>query len=118
MKKVVQVSALFVAMFALAIVSEADELESTLQSHFEQTQDFTFTRYQRVDQPDADEYGTVRYLVMDFDLALADRSSLQRSVHTICTTVLKDTRLIRNLSDAGYDMISVSFDQRSQYDCL
>jgi len=31
---------------------------------------------------------------------------------------LKDLDLIRNLSESGYDMVSVAFDRRSQFDCL
>jgi hypothetical protein len=32
--------------------------------------------------------------------------------------LLKDRDLIRHLSDSGYDMVSVAFDRRSQFDCL
>jgi len=118
MKNLVQGTVLLVAMFSVAMVSEADELSSTLQSHFGQQPDFTYMSYESIDQAHADEYGSVRYLVMDFNLALASSGVLQQSVHAICSTVLKDTQLIRSLSDAGYDMISVSFDRQSQYDCL
>jgi hypothetical protein len=33
-------------------------------------------------------------------------------------TLLKDRELIRSLSDSGYDMVSVAFDRKSQFDCL
>ena len=33
-------------------------------------------------------------------------------------TLLEDRDLIRQLSDSGYDMVSVAFDRRSQFDCL
>ena len=32
--------------------------------------------------------------------------------------LLKDRELVRSLSDSGYDMVSVAFDRRSQFDCL
>ena len=31
---------------------------------------------------------------------------------------VEDRDLIRQLSDSGYDMVSVAFDRRSQFDCL
>jgi hypothetical protein len=33
-------------------------------------------------------------------------------------TLLRDQDLIRRLSQSGYDMVSVAFDRRSQFDCL
>ena len=33
-------------------------------------------------------------------------------------TLLKDRALVRSLSDSGYDMVSVAFDRKSQFDCL
>ncbi len=115
--KVIQTFVLFVAMFSLAAVSEADELSTALQTHFDSQSAFKYINYESVDQAHADEYGSMRYLVMDFTSALAS-IDLQSSIHHICSSVLKDQSLIRRLSDAGYDMVSVSFDRQSQYDCL
>jgi hypothetical protein len=47
-----------------------------------------------------------------------ETEQLQASVHKVCMTLLKDRELIRQLSDSGYDMVSVAFDRRSQFDCL
>lgn len=115
--KTVQAFVLFITMFSVAAVSEADELSTVLQAHFENEPPLKYLTYESIDQAHADEYGSMRYLVMDFDLALAS-ADLQGSIHHICSLVLKDKHLISRLSDDGYDMVSVSFDKQSQYDCL
>lgn len=112
-----QGSLLFVMMGLLATVSEADELSSRLESHFNSSDAVRFLNYERVDQAHADEYGGMRYLVMDFDLRTAS-NDIQSSIYQICNTVLADQQLIQDLSHNGYDMVSVSFDRQSQYDCL
>lgn len=117
MKDVLQGLMLFVSMFALATLAEADEIESTLQERFEQLTEVQFLSYESVEQTHADDFGAYRYLVMDFNASLAS-ASVQSNIHSICSTLLKDLDLIRKLSDQGYDMISVSFDRQSQYDCL
>lgn len=118
-QKAFQGIVLFIMMFSLASVSEADELSSRLQSHFNSdsfTQNMRFVDYESVEQAHADEFGGMRYLVMDFDLlAINDE---QYSVHQICNAVLADRQLIQDLSHDGYHMLSVSFDRQSQYDCL
>lgn len=115
--KIIQAFILFMAMFSLAAVSEADELSNVLKTHFDKASTLKFVTYESVDEAHADEYGTMRYLVMDFDSAIAS-NDLQGSVHHICSSVLQDQGLIRRLSAEGYDMVSVSFDRQSQYDCL
>lgn len=112
-----QSALLFGLMFSLAGISEADDLSQRLESHFDQSLDYRFLNYERVEHAHADEFGNMSYLVMDFDAQLA-WANVQESIHQICEKVLDDTHLIRDLSDQGYDMISVSFDRQSQYDCL
>jgi len=117
-----QGTVIFVLMFSLAAITEADELSQKLASHFDASDDFKYIDYESIDQVHADEFGNMRYLVMDFDLALASvghqNNDLQHSIHSICSKVLKDHSLLLQLSDAGFDMVSVSFDKQSQYDCL
>ena len=115
--KMIQTFVLFFAMFSLAAVSEADELSTALEAHFDNESALRYVAYESIDQVHADEYGSMRYLVMDFELALAS-TDLQGSIHDICSKVLRDKGLISRLSAAGYDMVSVSFDMQSQYDCL
>lgn len=108
---------LFVAMFSLAAISEADEFSSRLESHFNSDSSYRFINYESVNQAHADEYGSMRYLVMDFDLRVAS-NDVQSSIHQICNIVLADRQLVKDISRNGYDMLSVSFDRQSQYDCL
>jgi hypothetical protein len=117
LNKIIQTFVLFVAMFSLAATSEADDLSTALEAHFDNTSALKYVTYESVDQAHADEYGSMRYLVMDFELALAS-TDLQGNVYRICSSVLEDKNLISRLSAAGFDMVSVSFDRQSQYDCL
>lgn len=60
-----------------------------------------------------------KYLIVDFRLNNdPDTEQLQASVHKVCMAMLKNRDLIRDLSNRGYDMVSVAFDRRSQFDCL
>lgn len=118
-QKAFQGMILFTMMFSLAAVAEADELSSRLKSHFETgsfEQSVRFLNYESIKQAHTDEFGGMRYLVMDFDLLAVN--DIQYSVHQICNTVLADRQLVSDLSHDGYDMVSVSFDRQSQYDCL
>lgn len=63
-----------------------------------------------------------KYLILDFrlhgDLHDNPGDRLQSRIHAICTTVLSNRELIRDLSSKGYSKVAVAFDRRSQYDCL
>lgn len=60
-----------------------------------------------------------KYLIVDFRLKdNPGNEQLQASVHKVCMALLKDRDLIRDLTREGYDMVSVAFDRRSQFDCL
>ena len=60
-----------------------------------------------------------KYLIVDFRLnEEPGTEQLQASVHRVCMAMLKNRDLIRDLSNQGYDMVSVAFDRRSQFDCL
>ena len=82
----------------------------------------TYIGYESVERQDIPASAAVdrKYLIVDFRLASNQLASeqLQASVHKVCMTLLKDRELIRQLSDSGYDMVSVAFDRRSQFDCL
>jgi len=122
LKQVIQGVVLLAAIFSLSVVSDADELidsqlNDNLATHFNQQTAAKFIAVESIEQYHADEFGKMRYLVLDFDLALAS-TNIQTSIHSICSSVLNDLGLVKKLSDQGYDMISVSFDRDSQYDCL
>lgn len=60
-----------------------------------------------------------KYLIVDFRLnGNPGTEQLQASVHKVCMAMLKDRDLIRDLSQRGFDMVSVAFDRKSQFDCL
>lgn len=79
--------------------------------------DLFFIGYQSVQSAGADGQ---TYMLLDFryDGQTPRGRDLYASIDRICRTVLTNTRLVQDLSNAGYDMVSVAFDERSQYDCL
>lgn len=59
------------------------------------------------------------YLLLDFHYdEMPPQEELQASIHSICTEVLRNQELVRDLSRNGVNMVSVAFDRRHQYDCL
>ena len=60
-----------------------------------------------------------KYLLLDFRYPRTPEGDrMQSRIHRICMAVLSNRDLVSELSEAGYDMISVAFDRRHQYDCL
>jgi len=81
----------------------------------------TYIGYESVEREDIPASAAVerKYLIVDFRFhSQPADEQLQASVHKVCMTLLKDRDLIRTLTDSGYDMVSVAFDRRSQFDCL
>ena len=82
----------------------------------------TYIGYESVERQDIPEAATVdrKYLIVDFRFRNEQPKTeqLQASVHKACMALLRNRELIRSLSDSGYDMVSVAFDRRSQFDCL
>lgn len=93
-----------------------------LMSQLFPQQHATYIGYESIVREDIPVSAAVdrKYLIVDFRFAAGEPPSeqLQASVHKVCMTLLKDHDLIRNLSESGYDMVSVAFDRRSQFDCL
>jgi len=100
-------------------LSQAEDLDSLMNSLFQQQPDYIgHDSVERQDIP-ADSVHERKYLVVDFRFSQQpETDTLQDSVHRICMALLKNQRIIRDLSDRGYDMVSVAFDRQSQYDCL
>lgn len=60
-----------------------------------------------------------KFLIVDFRFQSEPvTENLQASIHTICMAMIRDRDLMQKLARQGYDMVSVAFDRRSQYDCL
>jgi len=98
----------------------ADDLEKVLSNAYPAQSPVAFVKHESVVQTSSDEDGAEKYMVLDFkvDNEILIEQQLQASIHSICNTVLADYSLIEQLSNSGYDMISVSFDAHNQYDCL
>ncbi|KMQ73374.1 hypothetical protein [Marinobacter subterrani] len=109
------------ALLFSAPFAQAENLDILLSQVFPKDH-ATYIGYESVERQDIPASAPVdrKYLIVDFRLTSSQVASeqLQASVHKVCMTLLKDRELIRQLSDSGYDMVSVAFDRRSQFDCL
>ena len=111
---------------ALSLAAQADNIAKTnnidtvLSTAFPAESSIAFVKHASVVQASSSAEQTEKYMVLDFkvDNEILNNEQLQASIHSICNTVLTDYTLIEQLSNSGYDMISVSFDALNQYDCL
>ena len=93
-----------------------DGLEKRLTATLEQLQS-SFEGYERATVPENGHAKT--YLLLDFDgRSLNQRSKRQERIHHICSRILTNRDLVRDLSRQGVHMVSVAFDRNFQYDCL
>ena len=115
------IRAAFVVTLFSAPAVQAENLDIVMSQVFPLNQ-ATYLGYESVEREDIPVSAAIerKYLIVDFRLATATSASeqLQASVHKVCMALLKDQELVRSLSDSGYDMVSVAFDRRSQFDCL
>ncbi|PPK51416.1 hypothetical protein [Marinobacter persicus] len=117
-------TSLLVTLMALtwpAAQARAENLDLLMSQVFEPgTADYI--GYESIEREDIPESAAVerKYLIVDFRFTEKQPTGqqLQASIHEVCTALLKNRELIRSLSDSGYDMVSVAFDRRSQFDCL
>ncbi|UZE96465.1 hypothetical protein [Alkalimarinus alittae] len=105
---------------SFTLTAHADDLEKVLSDAFPAQSPIAFVKHASVVHTSADNQHAEKYMVLDFkvDNDILIKQQLQASIHSICSTVLTDYSLIEQLSNNGYDMISVSFDANNQYDCL
>ncbi|WP_020409988.1 hypothetical protein [Hahella ganghwensis] len=95
-------------------------LHAALADIDQQTVDLYLIGYQSVEHSRADQYGASKYIVLDFraeKTKLAEDEAIAK-VEFICRQIISNRPLLRDLSDLGYDMVSVAFDEKSQFDCL
>lgn len=114
------ISSLSIGLTQAGSSASTEALHSALATLDSNTEKVYLIGYQSIDQPIADEYGATRYIILDFR---ADRNQMQQEelvskVGDICGQIISNRPLIHNLSALGYDMISVAFDEKSQFDCL
>lgn len=120
MKALMTAALLFTGSILQGCYSPMSSLERDLAKGFSDDADIKFVGHESVQRDEADSYGNEKYLILDFrnNTPFLDESQLQANISQICKTVFGNQDLIKNLSDEGYDMISVSFESASQYDCL
>jgi len=101
--------------------AQAENLDLLMSDVFPQDQ-AAYIGHESVERQDIPEASPVerKYLIVDFRFTdqMPAGDQLQASVHKACKALLENRELIRSLSDSGYDMVSVAFDRRSQFDCL
>ena len=111
------------ALLPLALIANpasAGNLDLLLSGIFPDQQ-ATYIGYESVEREAIPATSTVdrKYLIVDFRFnSDPAEEQLQASVHKVCMTMLKDRDLIRDLSNQGYDMVSVAFNRKTQFDCL
>lgn len=97
-----------------------EALHSALAMLDSNTDTVNLIGYQSIDQSEPDEYGLMKYIILDFraDQKLLRQEELASTVGDICSQIISNRPLLHNLSAMGYDMVSVAFDENSQFDCL
>lgn len=118
MKRIIQNIIACTAFALVAIHAEAESLEKSLSMYFSEQGlgqvDVESIRY----SPETSEREQLYLLIALNSSIQQSHYGLQRQIHTVCTMVLRDVPLLTELAARGYNMVSVSFDQQSQYDCL
>ena len=115
---------LYSALLASSLVSThcaADALSEKLKAVLPSQKDMTFVQHESIKVPARNAMTEEKYMLLDYKLAAnkpITHRQLQSSIHSICSKVLKNRDLIMTLTSEGYDMVSVSFDKKYQYDCL
>lgn len=108
-------------LFGLSAQAQAENLDLLMSEVFSPDQ-AAYIGHESVEREDIPEASAAerKYLIVDFRFIdhIPAGEQLQASVHKACAALLKNRELIRSLSDSGYDMVSVAFDRRSQFDCL
>jgi hypothetical protein len=109
-------------LFGLSAPAKAESNIDLLMSEVFPQSQAAYIGYESIERQDIPESSSVerKYLIVDFRFTeqLPAGEQLQASVHKACMALLKNRELVRSLSDSGYDMVSVAFDRRSQFDCL
>ncbi len=104
----------------IPLSAAAENIDMLMNNLFPQGE-LTYIGFDSVEREDIPASSGVerKYLIVDFRSdEPRNREQELASVHRVCTTLLKNLDLIRNLTHQGYDMVSVAFDRQYQYDCL
>lgn len=106
-----------VLLLGLSTQTPADDgLGERLTATLEQVH-ASYEGYERATVPENGHAKT--YLLLDFDgRNLSRREERQERIHHICSRILTNRDLVKDLSRQGVHMISVAFNRDYQYDCL
>ena len=98
----------------------ATEAENRLERHMLSEMGKLGADFQGLEAVSVPEDGhPKKYLLLDFGQPESPRyEARQERIHSICMRILKNRELVRSLSEQGFHMVSVAFNQRHQYDCL
>jgi len=104
-------------LVSLMTPAQAEPLDDRLERTLEKLNPhFSGHESVRIDKDDAT---SKKYLLLDFRYnQKPEGEMLQTSIHRICAAVLDNRDMVRELTEAGYYMVSVAFDRKHQYDCL
>lgn len=99
-----------------ALTAADDDLEQRLTATLEPLH-ASYEGFERATVPENGHAKT--YLLLDFDgHNLSRREQRQERIHHICSRILTNRDLVRDLSRRGVHMVSVAFNRDYQYDCL
>ena len=115
-----QLASLITLILLAAGSARASNLDLMLSGLFSETQ-ASYIGYESVERETIPVSSAIerKYLIVDFRFHNdPGTKQLQASIHKVCMALLKDRELVRNLSEQGYDMVSVAPDLRTHFDCL
>ncbi|MFC4260721.1 hypothetical protein ACFOZ5_17025 [Marinobacter lacisalsi] len=104
----------------MPLLASAENIDMLMNRLFPQDE-LTYIGFDSVERTDIPTTSGVdrKYLIVDFRSNRDESRETQVArVHEICMTLLGNLDLIRDLTQQGYDMVSVAFDRHYQYDCI
>lgn len=104
----------------LSLPAKAEDIDLLMNGLFPKGE-LTYIGFDSVEREDIPEASGLdrKYLIVDFRSEQKDnREDQVARVHKVCSTLLENSDLIRDLTRQGYDMVSVAFNRNYQYDCL
>ena len=114
----------FVVCILLSSIGQADSKRQVLHAAFQEIDDsaekINLIGYQSLEYSEPDQVGVKKYIILDFrpsGMKLVENEEVTH-VDKICRQIVRNNHLLHNLVSLGYEMVSVAFDDTSQYDCL
>lgn len=102
------------------VTASAEDIDLLMNRLFPRDE-LTYIGFDSVEREDIPQASGVdrKYLIVDFRSDHQDDREIRvAQVHRICSTLLENLDLIKDLTHQGYDMVAVAFDRHYQYDCV